>query len=130
MTDSKSPLRDGACFAALKDAILAEQHVLELDIHIVSARVKALLGEPLFETVPASAPIVMPEGAVLTVQVENKPLEATLNRPRGGRVCPPFRKRQRALASRSVQASHRCHNWAAKATSSARAPGGRGRHLS
>ncbi|MBP6120581.1 MAG: hypothetical protein KBB19_11585 [Giesbergeria sp.] len=59
MTDSKSPLRDGACFAALKDAILAEQHVLELDIHIVSARVKALLGEPLFETDPASAPIVM-----------------------------------------------------------------------
>ena len=59
MTDSKSPLREGGCFAALKDAILAEQHVLELDIHIVSARVKALLGEPLFETDPASAPIVM-----------------------------------------------------------------------
>ena len=53
------------------------------------------------------------------MQVENKPLEATLNRPRGGRVCPPFRKRQRAPASRSVQASLRCHNWAAKAASSA-----------
>lgn len=59
MTDSTSPLREGACFAALKEAILAEQQVLELDIHIVSARVKALLGEPLFETDPASALIVM-----------------------------------------------------------------------
>ena len=59
MPDSKSPHREGGCFAALKDAILAEQHVLELDIQIVSARVKALLGEPLFETDPASAPIVM-----------------------------------------------------------------------
>ncbi|MBK7717871.1 MAG: hypothetical protein IPJ36_01575 [Simplicispira sp.] len=59
MPDSKSPHREGGCFAALKDAILAEQHVLELDIQIVSARVKALLGEPLFETDPASVPIVM-----------------------------------------------------------------------
>ncbi|WP_146139370.1 hypothetical protein [Simplicispira suum] len=51
-----TPIRKSASLAALKEALLAEQHVLALDIHIVSARVMALLGDLPCETVSASVP--------------------------------------------------------------------------
>jgi len=57
MPDLKPSFAESACFAALRGAILVEQQVLELDIHIVSARVQKLLRESLRMAEPASTPI-------------------------------------------------------------------------
>ena len=45
--------------AALKNAVLAEQYALGLDIQTVNARAQALLGKALCETPPAIDPIVV-----------------------------------------------------------------------
>lgn len=57
MSDTKSPLRDSGCLAALKAAITAEQRVLGLDGQIAIARTEALLGEAAGHIVSASDPI-------------------------------------------------------------------------
>ena len=59
MPDTNHTIRVCEHFAALKNAIMAEQHVLELDIRIVSARVQALLSGAQGETASAAARIVI-----------------------------------------------------------------------
>ena len=58
MPETRSPDRKNTQLSALKDAIIAEQHVLELDISIVSARVEALLRPVLCDAGPSSDPLV------------------------------------------------------------------------
>ena len=57
--DTPSPIRKSLRLAALKNAVLAEQYALGLDIQTVNARAQALLGKALCETPPAIDPIVV-----------------------------------------------------------------------
>lgn len=59
MPDTPTLIRKSLRFAALKKAILAEQHALGLDIQIVNARTQALLGQALCETPPAIYSIII-----------------------------------------------------------------------
>ena len=69
MPDLKPSFAESTCFAALRDAILAEQQVLELDMHIISARVQELLGESLRHLEPIGIPIGTISGKYQLVQL-------------------------------------------------------------
>lgn len=57
MSDTKSPIHESASLAALKTAIMAEQRMLQFDARTARLRTEALLDAPLYDSLPASAPL-------------------------------------------------------------------------
>lgn len=60
MPDTPPPVRESACLAALKTALMAEQKLLGLDVHSVHLRAEKLLRDALCEALAVSHSIAIP----------------------------------------------------------------------